>query len=80
MQVNESPIDRTIRLVLGSALLIYGFYGLEGLGGSTAGIVSAIAGGVLLFTAATGFCALYRVLGISTNCKAGDPDCRPARQ
>ncbi|HZD60314.1 MAG TPA: DUF2892 domain-containing protein [Anaerolineae bacterium] len=80
MWINESPAERIIRLVLGGGLLTYGFYGLGGLNGSTAGIIASIAGGVLLLTAATGCCALYRVLGINTNCRVGDPNCKPARQ
>ncbi len=67
MQANESSADRLIRLILGGGLLIYGLAGLEGLKGHVAGIVIAVVGGVLLFTAATGFCVLYKLLGISTN-------------
>lgn len=69
MQVNESPLDRVIRLILGGALLTYGLYGLGGLTGSTAGIVAAVFGGIFVFTGITGFCALYKVLGINTNKK-----------
>ncbi len=68
MKVNECPGDRLIRLVLGGGLLYYGLAGLEGLKGHAAGIVVAVVGGVLLFTAATGFCALYKLFGINT-CK-----------
>lgn len=68
MQINESSLDRFVRLVLGSGLLIYGLFGLGGLAGHTTGIIAAVVGGVFLFTAATGFCALYKLLGIKT-CK-----------
>ena len=57
MKVNESGIDRIIRLVLGVALLGIGILLVKG----TAGIVLAVLGVVLIFTAATGFCLLYRV-------------------
>lgn len=68
MYVNESPLDRVIRLVLGSALILFGLFGLSG----TAGTAAAVIGGVLVFTAVTGFCALYKVFGICTNdCTAG---------
>ena len=34
--------------------------------GSVGGILLLVVGGVLVVTAATGFCPLYRVLGLST--------------
>ena len=61
MPVNESTTDRVIRFLLSLVLFYFAFQ-------SAApwhwilGIVAA----VLLFTAITGFCGLYRVLGIST--------------
>jgi uncharacterized membrane protein len=72
MKVNESPLDRFVRLILGSVLVIYGLFGLGGLEGGTAGVIVAVVGGVLLFTAATGFCALYKLFGITT-CKNCGP-------
>jgi hypothetical protein len=59
MKVNESGIDRVIRLVLGVVLLGAGIILVKG----TAGIVLDVLGVVLIFTAATGFCLLYRVFG-----------------
>jgi uncharacterized membrane protein len=59
MKINESGIDRIIRLVLGAALLGIGILLVKG----TAGIVLDVLGVVLIFTAATGFCLLYRVFG-----------------
>ena len=67
MKVNESGIDRIIRLVLGLVLLGAGLFLVEG----TAGIVLDVLGAVLLFTAATGFCLLYRVFGDISTVKKG---------
>lgn len=69
MRVNESPLDRVVRFVLGGGLAAYGLLGLDGLQGNTAGVVTAVVGGVFIFTAATGFCALYKLFGIDTNRK-----------
>jgi uncharacterized membrane protein len=66
MTRNESTPDRLLRAVLGTALVAIGVWGLDA---SLFGIVVAAFGGILLFTAATGFCLLYKVLGVKT-CKA----------
>ena len=59
MKVNESPIDRIIRAVLGVVLLGLGIFVV----GGWVGIVLDVLGVVALFTAATGFCLLYRLFG-----------------
>ena len=59
MKVNESTIDRIIRAVLGLVLLGLGIFFVHG----WVGIVLDILGVVLLFTAATGFCLIYRLFG-----------------
>lgn len=61
LKVNEGKTDRIIRGVGGAALLVGGL-----LVGDVAGIIMLVAGAMLLFTAATGFCGLYALLGIST--------------
>ena len=61
MPVNESPTDRVIRFLL-SLVLFYLAFQSAAPWNWILGIVAA----VLLFTAITGFCGLYRVLGIST--------------
>ena len=63
MTRNVGSIDRVVRIVLGLGLLVAGV-------ASTGSIrlVELIAGVVLLFTAASGFCLLYRLFGISS-CK-----------
>lgn len=63
MQTNEGTIDRIIRAVAGIALIV----GALALGiTSVGGIILLVVGAVLAVTAATGFCPLYRVFGLST--------------
>lgn len=64
LKVNESNTDRIIRAVLGLALVLAGLFNIV-VSGALA-LVALVAGVVLLFTAVTGFCALYAVFGIST--------------
>lgn len=63
MTTNEGTVDRSIRVALAVAAVV----GAVLVGASSVlGIVLLVVAGVLLLTAATGFCPLYRVLGIST--------------
>jgi hypothetical protein len=63
MQKNVGSIDRAIRALAGIALLAVYFLGaVEG----TLGIVALVAGVVMLFTAAVGWCPPYSLLGINT--------------
>jgi hypothetical protein len=61
MKKNESTADRMIRVIIGTALLVFGFI----VGGILQWILLA-AGILAVFTAITGFCGLYKLLGIST--------------
>ena len=61
MPVNESTTDRVIRFLLSLVLFYFAFQSAAPWNWIL-GIVAA----VLLFTAITGFCGLYRVRGIST--------------
>jgi hypothetical protein len=61
MNTNVGSIDRVVRVVLGLALLSAFFL----LAGPLRWL--ALAGLVLLLTAAFSFCPLYRVLGINTS-------------
>jgi len=65
-QKNESTADRVIRLVVGAALVILAFAALDLTSGSVVGIIVAIVGAILLFTAATGSCLLYKLFGVNT--------------
>lgn len=63
MRANESTTDRIIRAIAGIAGLVGALaIGLD----SVAGVALLVVGAVLVVTAATGFCPLYRVLGLST--------------
>jgi len=63
MRRNESNVDRIIRVALGVALVGVGI----GVGGTLA-IVLYVLAAVMLVTAITGFCPLYKLFGIDT-CK-----------
>ena len=59
MKVNESTTDRIVRAVIGLVLLGLGIFVVHG----WFGVVLDVLGVVALFTAATGFCLLYRLFG-----------------
>jgi hypothetical protein len=59
---NENMIDRSIRGIIGIALLIGAFIGLAGVWQWVVGIIGVI----LLATGITGICPGYKVLGIRT--------------
>ena len=62
---NVRSVDKTIRLVAGIALLALAFLGLGGLS-TTAGIVAAVVGVILLATGLLNFCPLFKIFGISS--------------
>ncbi|MGD9956445.1 MAG: DUF2892 domain-containing protein [Candidatus Nanopelagicales bacterium] len=63
MKRNESTLDRILRVVVAVAAVI----GAAAAGfGSVVGIVLLVVAGIMLVTAATGFCPLYRLFGLST--------------
>lgn len=59
--VNVGTLDRVLRGLAGLAALALGIWGRTPIGD-----VWDLVGVVLLATAASGFCLVYRVLGIST--------------
>lgn len=64
MKTNEGTVDRVLRVILGIILLYLGF------GGVWAGTlmwVARIFGVLLTLTGLTGFCGIYKLLGIRTN-------------
>ena len=63
MKLNESNVDRIVRVAAGVVLLYLGFGGM--LNGATA-IVSDVLGAVLLVTGAVGFCPIYAMFKLST--------------
>lgn len=60
---NEGTVDRIIRAIIGVVALVAAV--AVGVG-TVGGIVLLVLGGVLVVTAAVGFCPLYRVFGINT--------------
>ncbi len=64
---NEGRADRIVRAVAGTGLLACSVRRLTRSQGKTLGILGAIAGAALLFTAVTGFCSIYAALGIDTS-------------
>ncbi|HPW44677.1 MAG TPA: DUF2892 domain-containing protein [bacterium] len=62
MKKNEGNLDRIIRLVGAVILAALGYWGLTGIWQIAAYVVAVI----LLITASTGFCGLYKLLGITT--------------
>jgi hypothetical protein len=63
MSVNESGLDRAIRVIIAIAAVVGA--AVVGFGSVGAWVLLAVAA-IMLLTAATGFCPLYRVFGIST--------------
>jgi hypothetical protein len=59
---NESALDRTLRAIIGIAIVVGMFTFITGVWLWVAGVVAAI----LLVTAAVGYCPLYALLRIST--------------
>ncbi len=67
LEINEAPIDRVIRIVLGIALAAVA------LGGAvTAPLLYAVwlVAAIALVTGIVGFCPLYALLRVSTKSKA----------
>ncbi len=63
MTANVGSTDKIVRLVL--AVVAFGFAFVTGIG-TALGIVLVVVGLVFAATAFTGFCPIYRVLGMST--------------
>jgi hypothetical protein len=63
MKTNESGADRLIRIIAGIVLFMLGWGILKN---NLLGIIFDILGIILFVTGITGFCGLYKLLGIST--------------
>ena len=61
---NESDLDRLLRLIVGVALIFLAL--LNNSLDSTIKVIFIIFAMALIFTALTGFCGIYRLLGITT--------------
>ena len=62
---NESSLDRIVRVVLAVVFYILGAYVFMG----TLSVVFYVLALVMLLTAITGFCLLYKLFGINTDKK-----------
>jgi len=62
---NVGEIDKTIRYILGIALVALSFLVLGGIS-TTVGIVAAAVGAVLFVTGLFNFCPLFKIFGISS--------------
>jgi hypothetical protein len=74
MTVNESGMDRILRVIVGLALL-YGAWALwpgaaTPLSGAALSLVMIVFGAIAIVTGLVGWCALYAWLGISTKKRA----------
>ena len=65
MEKNMNGVDRIIRIII--AIAAVGGAAAVGFGSIGAWLLLVV-GGIMLVTAAVGFCPLYRVFGVST-CK-----------
>lgn len=65
---NVGTVDRAVRAVIGIVALVLAFTTLGVMAGAAWGIVAAVAGVVMLCTAALGMCPAYMPFKIST-CK-----------
>jgi hypothetical protein len=65
--INESGLDRIIRIVLGLVLLYLGFSGIVGGG---LGVLVIVLGFIPLLTGVAGWCPLYALFKIRTKQEA----------
>lgn len=66
MTLNMGSIDRIIRGILGIILILLPFVSAFGAGSALLTWGAVIIGLVFAVTAVTGFCPLYRILGVNT--------------
>ncbi|MDH4330388.1 MAG: DUF2892 domain-containing protein [Candidatus Moranbacteria bacterium] len=59
---NEGIVDRVTRGVIGSNFVIFAFFQLEGI----ALLLTLLLGAILISSAVTGYCMLYKTCGINT--------------
>ncbi|MFZ2976115.1 MAG: DUF2892 domain-containing protein [Candidatus Moraniibacteriota bacterium] len=63
MQKNEGTIDRVIRGIIGVIILYLSYSKFSG----TVAVIGYVIGVIAIFTALSGFCCLYTLLGINTD-------------
>lgn len=63
MTTNENGIDRAVRVIIAIAAVL----GAWAVGfGSVLGVILLVVAAIMVLTAVTGFCPLYRIFGLST--------------
>jgi len=67
---NVGSADRMARIVIGAVLILLPLLGSFLSASSALGIISLIAGTVLVVTGFVSFCPLYRIIGASTRAKS----------
>ena len=65
---NEGVIDRGVRLLISELLILVGYFWVGGL----LAIILYVLGVIALITAITGFCGLYKAMGVNTLSKEGN--------
>ena len=70
---NEGVIDRGARLLIGELFLLIAYFWV----GGGLSVVLYVLGVISIITALTGFCGLYKVLGINPELTLIDPTGRP---
>ncbi len=67
MTTNVGTVDRTLRLIVGAALVVAPLINFLGLGANSIAAYAMIAvGGILALTAVFGLCPIYSLLGVKT--------------
>lgn len=62
IEQNESTLDKNVRLVVGIIVLLLGIFAFTGI----LQIIAFAVGALGIFTGLTGFCLIYKLLGIKT--------------
>jgi uncharacterized membrane protein len=63
MKPNEGTTDRILRIIFGVVLIIIGWSILKN---NILGIILDVIGVILVASGITGFCTVYKILGINT--------------
>ncbi|MFC7046859.1 DUF2892 domain-containing protein [Halobacteriaceae archaeon GCM10025711] len=83
MEKNVGGVDRTVRIALGTLLVLAAVGGVAGLYalGTTVAAVLAVVGVVLLATGLLQTCIIYRFIGVNTNKReTGEQESAPAER
>jgi hypothetical protein len=79
MKINERPVDRIVRTIVGAILLAIVFFSLEGPVALVEGSISlsfGIVGAFTILTGLIGWCPTYALLGFATLSQESGSDTR----